>query len=214
MSKPTVTQLENSPEFILIEAFKVEEMGTFLAKIMQGNATKAPKQPWFFLVLMALLGAFVGYFLGSFFSKFLSGDAWVQMGIAFVAFWVVLLPLHELIHGIVFKALGAKQIGFGWTWKGWMAYCYAQNFVITLQELIWVAIMPFICLTLGMLCLLFVLPSYQIAIIFALLLHTTGCLGDFLLVKYARQNKNRQIYTFDDLQERKMTFFYEKISSY
>lgn len=210
MSKPTVTQLESSPEFVLIEAFKVEEMGAFLAKIMRGDATQAPKRPWFFLGLMALLGAFVGYFVGSLFSKSLSSDAWLQMGIAFVAFWAVLLPLHELIHGMVFKALGAKQIGFGWTWKGWMAYCYAQDFVITMRELIWVAVMPFICLTLGMLGLLLVLPSYTIAIIFALLLHTTGCMGDFLLIKYARQNKHRQIYTFDDLQERKMTFFYEK----
>ncbi|MFY7825721.1 MAG: DUF3267 domain-containing protein [Flectobacillus sp.] len=216
-SRPTPEQLSNSTEFELIDAFHIDEMGAFLSREMNAgtseNTTK-PLSKYLALALFMVLGGILGYGLVAIIPAALRGE-WGGAGALFggiILFFVVLLPLHELIHGAVFKILGAPKIGFGWNWKGMMAYAYAQKFAINLKELIWLAIMPFAVITPLLVIAILLFPDWQFIIILLLALHTMGCIGDFMLVKYALRNKHRDIYTYDDIEGKGESYFYEKVS--
>lgn len=218
MKRLTPSDLVDNPQFVLIDAFHIDEMGAFLLREIQ---TKPPTNlpasgllKYILVGIMLVLGLGIGYWVGSFLPHIIhdSNTIFQQIGLGLVVFFVLILPLHELIHGIVFKLLKAPKVGFGWTWKGMMAYAYAQKFVINLQELIWVAIMPFTIITSLLIVLLLVFPHYFFAIVLLLLIHTFGCVGDFILIKYAIKNKHREIYTFDDIDEKQESYFYEKIA--
>ena len=139
--RPTPEQLSNSTEFELIDALHIDEMGAFLSREMNAgtseNTTKHLSK-YLALALFMVLGGILGYGLVAIIPAAFRGE-WGGAGALFggiILFFVVLLPLHELIHGAVFKILGAPKIGFGWNWKGMMAYAYAQKFAINLKELI------------------------------------------------------------------------------
>jgi hypothetical protein len=218
--KPSIEQLNNNTEYELVESFKIDEMNQFLQKEMNGGVAPdpSPKSKKNAIIKAMLIGGVfgvIGYFVGKFFAQqFLTsqyGD-FAQVGWAFLAFFVVILPIHELIHGIAFKYLGAPKISFGYSWKSLMVYCYAQKFVMNLRENSFVAAQPFIWITSALVLALFVLPQYTVLIAVLLFVHTVGCIGDFLLIKYARRNKGREIYLYDDVDEASMSYFFEKKS--
>jgi hypothetical protein len=43
-----------------------------------------------------------------------------------------------------------------------------------------------------------------------LFFHTTMCIGDFALMSYYDVNKDKEIYTFDDVKSRISYFYYKK----
>ncbi|MGX7686168.1 DUF3267 domain-containing protein [Flectobacillus roseus] len=215
--RPTPEELQNNKEFELIDAFHIDEMGTFLAREMSAGtdtSTDRPLSRYLPLVLLMLLGALVGYGLVSIIPAAFRGDLHGLSSLfgGVLLFFVLLLPVHELIHGAVFKILGAPKIGFGWSWKGMMAYAYAQKFAINLKELIGLAIMPFAIITPLLIASIFLFPAWQFTTILLLALHTMGCIGDFMLIKYALRNKHREIYTYDDIEEKGESYFYEKVA--
>ncbi|MDI9864687.1 DUF3267 domain-containing protein [Flectobacillus sp. DC10W] len=216
--RPTPEELQNSFEFKLIDVFHIDEMGAFLAREMNTrfdeNNTQKSSTRYLPLLMFVILGALVGYGLVSIIPSAFRGE-WHGLSSLFggvLLFFILLLPLHELIHGAVFKIFGAPKIGFGWNWKGMMAYAYAQKFAINLKELIWLAIMPFAIITPLLIVSVFLFPHWQFTTILLLALHTMGCIGDFMLIKYALRNKHREIYTYDDIEGKGETYFYEKVS--
>lgn len=130
-----------------------------------------------------------------------------QIAIGVIGLFLIVLPLHEGIHALFFKILGARQVGFGYSKKGMMVYAYAQRFVMTLRETALVAAMPFIFITFALGGLLIFLPSLRAAWIILLLLHTLGCMGDFILIAHAWKNRKAGMYTYDDLNEKRTYFF-------
>ena len=217
--KPTIQDLYESGQYQLVESFTIDEMNEFLAreagfkKSTPGTDTVANwKSPRFWLLfgMSLLVGGFMGWLIGVVMDSAKAGAAlspfW-QIPLALVAFFVVALPLHEAIHALFFKLLGAPKVGFGYSAKGLMVYAYAQRFVMTLRENALVAAMPFVLITTLLVLLLFVVPSFQVLWVFLLLLHTLGCLGDFILIKHAYQHRAATMYTYDDLDEKRTYFF-------
>ncbi|MEA5426066.1 DUF3267 domain-containing protein [Arcicella lustrica] len=209
MKKPSIDELHNPNHFSLVESFKIDEMMTFLMKELGANSTK-PKtgNKIMRIVLIGMVGAVVGYFIGKQIGKF-KLDSW-QFLEAFGLLIFVLLPIHEGIHGFVFKILGAEKVGFGWTPKTLMVYAYAQKFVMSLKENAIVAVMPFLVITLALLVAFFAVPEYKTLVVSTFILHTYGCLGDFILIKYYFKYRHKQMFTYDDIDEAGMTYFFEK----
>ncbi len=209
MKKPSIDELHNPNHFSLVESFKIDEMMAFLMKELGANATK-PKtgNKVLRIVLIGMVGAVLGYFIGKQIGKF-KLDPW-QFLEAFGLLIFVLLPIHEGIHGLVFKVLGAEKVGFGWTPKTLMVYAYAQKFVMSLKENAIVAVMPFLVITLALLIAFFALPEYKTLIVSTFVLHTYGCLGDFILINYYFKYRHKQMFTYDDIDEAGMTYFFEK----
>lgn len=214
MKKPSIAQLHNPNNFSLIESFRIEEMMKFLMRELgvnpnSSNQTKKPlAQKIFFVVLLFIAGGAFGYVIGKQIGQ-AKVDVW-QIAAAFPVLIFILLPIHEGIHGLVFKILGAEKVGFGWTPKSLMVYAYAQKFVMSLKENAIVAVMPFLVISLGLIIALGFIPSYKVLIITTLILHTYGCLGDFILIRYYMKNRHKEMFTYDDIDEEGMSYFFEK----
>ncbi|MCY7356108.1 MAG: DUF3267 domain-containing protein, partial [Rudanella sp.] len=156
--KPTIEQLHNPDRYDLIDSFRISEMMVFLRRELgfsqpseQKPQKLAKKGAWVFLLGLAIGGGFVGYLLGSGLAGVVKDNAATQsssismlkqVGLAFLSF-VVLLPIHEVIHAAVLKYYGATNVGFGGSWKSMIMYAYAQKFVHSGRELAWIAVMPF-----------------------------------------------------------------------
>ncbi len=133
-----------------------------------------------------------------------------QIGVAFAGFFV-LLPIHEFIHGLAFKRIGALKVGYGYSLKSLIVYAYSQNFLTTTREVAFVAVMPFLIITAGLVTGWILLPAYPVFWGFSLVIHTLGCVGDFVLINYHRKNRHRTIYTYDDVENERKTYFFEEV---
>lgn len=118
--------------------------------------------------------------------------------IAYVIFMVALflyIILHELVHGIVYKALTKQKLTFGLTWSCAFCgvpniYCYRKTALYALAAPLTVFSIVLIPLTVY---LYFVDPVYYLMSAFILGLHLGGCCGDmymmWLLLARFKSNK-------------------------
>ena len=127
-----------------------------------------------------------------------------------VFFFFLLLPIHELIHGGVYKFFGAQKVRYGAVWKKMMFYAIAPLFVANSREFRIVAYAPFVLINSALILTgFFVGESIQWMLAGTLLFHTAGCSGDFGLLSYFYENKHTHVVTYDDAESGK-TFFYTR----
>ena len=209
--RPTTSDLFNPQEYREISSFSVDDTLKFLTSELglagkEGGQSKTASYVMFGVSM--LLGFLVMYF-----STKYGGEQVKGIGICLLALFVVVLPIHEWIHGLTFKSFKAPDVGYGFSLKGGMVYAFAQDFPISMAELKKVALMPFLVITPILILACIMLPSYSVGIVVMLLLHTFMCVGDFMLAWYAIKNKDRTIYTYDDIRNKKKSYFFEKINS-
>lgn len=132
-----------------------------------------------------------------------------QISLGFALFFFPLLPIHELIHGLVYKYFGAPKVSYKADLKKLIFYAMADNYVVNGKELTAIAIAPFLVINVLLLSLFFVLPERQCWLPYgAMLVHIGGCYGDFALISYFYKNRHRNIVTYDSLADKK-SYFYE-----
>ncbi len=219
MTRPTVDSLHDSDAYQLVESFTIDEMPLFLAREAglqtrnDGKSSQKTASFWFLMIGLAFFGGAIGWLIGSAFKNAVDNQimapGW-QLGLGVLIFFVLLLPLHELIHAVFFKSLGAPKVGFGYSVKGLMVYAYAQRFVMQLRENALVAAMPFLLITSLLSGLLVFVPQLQFLWLLLLIFHTLGCIGDFILIKHAWANRRKGMVTYDDLEEKRTYFFVRK----
>jgi hypothetical protein len=206
--RPSKEALQNENQYTLVSSFSTDDTLNFLLNKKKENTDdKKPKSNIGMMLLMILSGVF-GFFTVKHFGNTMGNK--IHMLYALVALFLIVLPIHEFIHGLTFKALGAPKVGYGISWKGGMIYAYAQEFPISMQELKKVAIMPFLVITSVLAILLFVLPAFKSGVVLIQIFHTLACIGDFLLVKYAIKAAHKNHYTYDDILHERKTYFYNK----
>jgi hypothetical protein len=210
--RPTIEQLNDERNFEKIADFPTDDTLKFIVnpngygKIPEQKPNKKDQTLYgvFFLIMLISLGFCCGTYI---FSGLKTG--W-NLLLAFVIFMLVVLPMHEGIHALVFRSFNANDVGFGFAPKAGMVYAFAQNFPISLKELIKVAVMPFVVISTILVIGMLAAPQFQFYFIFIFLIHTFVCFGDFALIKYALDNKKRDLYTYDDVKQAKRTYFFEK----
>ena len=98
------------------------------------------------------------------------------IGIILLAYMV----LHELTHGIVYKAMTKETLKFGLSWS--CAYCGVPNIFVYRKTAILALIMPFVVFSIifipATIALFFVHSYLFIGAIIILSLHLGGCIGD------------------------------------
>lgn len=125
-----------------------------------------------------------------------------------------LIPLHELIHKIAYKAQGAERTWIYTNLRKFYFLAIADKFVANRKEFVIIALAPFVIITLILLALLFFLsPSWQLTILGAIVTHNVCCTGDFGLLSYFDFHRSKQLITFDDKQKGATFFYYRKKSS-
>jgi len=134
-----------------------------------------------------------------------------QLFLGFILYPVLLVPVHEGIHGLVYLLEGATKIKFGADLKQYIFYVTADHFVLNRKSFYKLAFTPFIFLSLALATASFYIqPPYSWGFSLCLLAHGTMCIGDFALASLFAEDPEKEIYTYD-LASEKTSFFYEKI---
>lgn len=201
-----------------IESSQLEANGYSLQAVLQHSEIAMFIKPYFFRTnpVMIFYGIFsiallviALYFLissGSFMDSFSS----FSMGIGL---FFLLIPLHEFIHGIMYKRAGATAVSYKAEWKKFIFFAMADKFVTFKKPFLYIALAPFVIINSLLFLLIIVGPSSQFFVwMGALFMHSAGCSGDFALVSYFYTFWEKDPVTFDDV-EMKVSYFYIKEDS-
>jgi hypothetical protein len=131
--------------------------------------------------------------------------------LGFVIFPLLCIPVHELLHIIPYYLTGARNIKVSVDLKQYMFYVTAHRQVATARQFRFVALVPFIIISLVMLFLILNLPGlWKWSLSLFLFAHTTMCAGDFAMLNFYSLHRGKKLYTWDDFYE-KTAYFYEEI---
>jgi len=124
---------------------------------------------------------------------------------------LILIPIHEFIHVMAYKWLGAKETSLDYNLKKFSFMALANNFVANRKEFTMVALMPFTLISCFLILLLFFVDHYwQLTILSTLLLHSAMCSGDFGIVNFFHIHKSKHMVTYDDTLNKVSFFFIKK----
>jgi hypothetical protein len=133
-------------------------------------------------------------------------EGMTAFGLGVLAF-LVLIPIHEAIHGVVYWLAGARDIRYAVSLKQVYAYAAAHHFVADAREFFWVALSPFLLISLALLAGAALSQPLRLFLLSTLLLHTGGASGDFAMLNYLWLQRAQTLYTYDDLDTQKSYFF-------
>lgn len=111
-----------------------------------------------------------------------------------------LIPIHECIHVLAYRFVGAKNTSLDANLKKFYFLALADQFIANRKEFCIVALAPFVAIS--ALCLLimpFVGGYWHISLFGVLTLHTAFCSGDFGLLAYMEYHKDAEPLTYDDV---------------
>lgn len=126
----------------------------------------------------------------------------------------LLILVHEGIHGLVYRLVGAPSVQFGGSFRKMYFYAVADHHVLKSRQFRWVALAPFVLILLvGMVLVLLVAPIFQWVLLGLILVHNWNCIGDFVMLGYLERFYPAEVYTYDDVEAGKSYFFTEKSSN-
>ncbi len=200
----------NNPAYSLVETLAYEEVVPFVFKnIKQFNTSTIIfyfSNAVYFIFLLV-------YVLSSLHEREYSLWHLLFSGfLGFIVFPILLVPLHEILHAVVYKLLGAARIKIGMSLSQYLFYVTADRFVTGYYEMICVALAPFVLIS-SLLIYLFLTVNSGISTVFimSLFAHGTMCIGDFAVLSFFFENGRSRLFTFD-LHEEKKAYFYLKNS--
>jgi hypothetical protein len=136
---------------------------------------------------------------------------WVQSG-AVVLAWLVLIPVHEGVHALVYWLMGARDIRFGFSLRNLYAYAIAHRFVVDRREFIWLALAPTLVINGGLLILAGFSEPLRFFALALSLLHFSSAAGDWAMLSYLWEQRAYAVFTYDDAATQS-SFFYRRIES-
>jgi hypothetical protein len=157
---------------------------------------------------MGLLGFIIVYAVAGLMGNHLSW--WMifkQSAAGILAGSILVIPIHELLHGLSYRILGARNIQFGTDLRQMIFYVTADRYPVSGRELYFLAMMPF--LIINLLTLFITFRWFPHTLLFPslfLLSHNVMCIGDFAIVNYVFKSRKR-MYTFDETENKKSYFF-------
>ncbi|MEA3462812.1 MAG: DUF3267 domain-containing protein [Bacteroidota bacterium] len=120
---------------------------------------------------------------------------------------LLVIPPHELLHGLAYRILGARKIKFGVDFQQFIFYVTADHFPISKRELAFLAMTPFVMINLVLILITAVwVPQITLLSASLLLSHNVMCIGDFAMISYAYSHSHA-VYTYDDTEKKKSYFF-------
>ncbi len=204
-TNPGINEL-NTASYRLIAELEHEQIIPFVQQYSKkANLVNIPY--WVFSILL------VGW-IGASFAMPFDLDITKRFGyflLGFICFIVILLPIHEVLHGAVYKLLGAKRVLIKVQWRQMVVVAIADRFVVNTRQFYWLALTPFIVINTSLIILWMQAGEVlQFVILGALFMHTAGCSGDFAFCSFFWQNRNQELYTYDEYDIKKSYFFSSK----
>jgi len=206
--KYTVRELQDENKFTLLHILSLEDMIPFVFRQMRN------RNPAIVIFYTVALCSFA-WMVWIFFCTLLPGQwGWVKIMLhcffGFILWPVILIPVHELTHAVVYKLAGAPVIKFGVKPDSFLFYVTADKYVMGRRPFMVVAFTPFIGISVVLILLIFS-TGYPLSwsFIASLFVHTTMCIGDFAITGFIVAQSSKEIYTYDDT-EKEETYFYIK----
>ncbi len=204
------SDLDNNPRYRKIFEISHEELIGFVSDNIRPD--NLPMR-LFYLFNFPVL-AYILYKL--YFIIFVSPLNWFQLIaivlLSFVLFAIIVIPIHELLHALAFKLLGAKKISIHAQWDRMLFYAIADKFVLNSKEFVFLALTPFVIINLALIFGIVLLHGeLKVVSVVFLFFHLTGCIGDFALLGYLHKNRQSTILNYDD-KDLQMSYFYEEVN--
>ncbi len=211
MRNLSVEDVRNNPEFVLIKELRFNEILMFVLENIRLINAYSIFYLFYNLIFISFLAGIAAF---GFMEETLSFKPFLScMGWGFLAGSILIIPFHEGFHALAFLMIGARSIKFGVDLKQMIFYATAENFVAGRKDFILVAMAPFLIIN------LFSMPfviyggiELRLFMVVMLLLHNIMCIGDFAMLSFYRRFKEKEIYTFDDLETR-TAWFYERVKN-
>lgn len=166
------------------------------------------RRSWLTLLHHLLSGLILGAAIGIAWQSGLSFlDGLKAFGLALVALFVVILPLHEALHAIGYWLVGARDIRWDGSWRMLAVWVVAHRFVAGAQAFAFVALAPTVVLNAIILIAALLVPKLAVFLLFLLLWHHHGASGDWSLLNFFWLHRRAGVWTYDDA-ERKESFFF------
>jgi hypothetical protein len=118
--------------------------------------------------------------------------------LALVALFIVLLPIHELVHALAYRIIGARDIRWEYSARMAAVWVIAHRFVVGRGAFIFVALAPFVVINAVLLAAAVAFPAQAVFLLFVLLWHLHGCAGDWALLNFVWLHRRRGFWTYDD----------------
>jgi hypothetical protein len=206
--KLTPGNIKSDPGFVFLDALHYDDIVEFASKYIR---KRTRSMTFFYISLLGMLLLVIGALaFGMIHHNRAFGGIMKQYLYGLIISFSVIIPIHEIIHGLIYFLLGARKIRFGAEFRQFAFYAVADEFVTTKKGFYLLASSPFLLITLLNLAGFIMVPgvaSYTyISIIF---FHATMCVGDFALMSYYDTHRDKDIYSFDDVKN-KISYFYYK----
>jgi hypothetical protein len=204
MQNLSVENLQDQSKFEKLIEINMQDVVSFVRRYYYQNIT------W--VIVSHYLSTFLvlAFWIWTGIMNKLNVDQWLtSFGYSVFAFFV-LLPIHEGIHGLAYRMVGAKDIRYGYSLRKFYAYAIAPNYVVNARQFFWVAILPFGVINSALIVLAILFPAWTMYFLATLLLHIGGTSGDFSLLNFVWIHRQRELYTYDDA-ETKTSYFYAKL---
>ena len=202
-----VEDLENGLKFRQILTVKYADLVPFIFD----NLKKITFLMAFFCFLSAVFLGLAVYSRIILISGYPFSKVILHSFLGFLIMPAVSIPIHEALHIIPFYLSGARNIRMGMDLKQYIFYVTAHKYVASPLQFIIVALTPFLIISLVVIYLIIILPPlWKWSFSVFLFVHSTMCAGDFALMNFYYINRNKTIYTWDDV-DNKTAYFYEAI---
>jgi hypothetical protein len=199
MSIPSIEGLKNDPQFVRAEVIDHDNLMPFVqAYFLRLN----PVMVIFALINLASLAAWI------FFARQVQDGSGMLFTFILALVGVLpLIPLHEWIHGLVYRLQGARDVRYGGSLRKFYFYAIAHRFVVSAGQLVVLALAPLVVISLLCILLAWLTPllrSFALALLFV---HATAASGDFAILSYLWEQRGKTVYTFDDAETRQSYFY-------
>ena len=197
----------NDMGYQLMDSMDQQNLNPFIIRHLKKRT--ASSAIWEYSHLIALIAIYYMFLHGIHGGEISFGKAFLSLLAGYI-FSIIIAPIHELIHYLAFKLMGAKKVTFKVNFKKFYILCNAHNFVANRKEIRFVGLAPFVLLS-AMLILLILISGPQLSFFLMglLIAHTTCCAGDFGILSYLDFHGDREVVSFDD-QAKGITCFYKK----
>jgi len=123
----------------------------------------------------------------------------------------ILIVIHELIHAVAYRLVGARKLSFGMQIRKFVFYVLSDREVLNYHQFKIVALAPAVVISVLSLTALLIFNQQPVFYFFLPVfgIHSVFCNGDFGLLCFFQNRSDHEILTFDVKSEGK-TYFYGK----
>lgn len=203
-------EIKDNPDYQELTTLHHDEIKSFVANEISDN------QGWARIANMYQLLGMLAFILGAFkaFMPFYAKREYIYLvyfGAGIVFLFTVGIVLHELIHALAYKFVGAKNLSFGIKLKKFVFYVQADGEVLDYKQFKIVALAPTVFFTVIPLVGMLVFYNQPLFYFFLSIfgLHSLCSGGDFGMLCFFQNRADVEIVTFDLKSEAK-TYFYKK----